>query len=256
MTDEEMTRQEKAAETKRARTQAKLIHAVDFAVQENGLDTTVEQIAEEAGISTATFYTFYGSTPNDSARRSPRNQLAIDAVTELVVEPLGPYAEALALIGTGRKDRREAASNYIDRFIELTKDRADLLRLALIGRLDLDRPNPSASVVVTRTPGHKHEEEARIVGGDFVDHLAAQILRVVEGPNPLKEPDSDKHEPESRAWVPTQTEAEIEADRLRRDREYHASIMMLRGTALMLMHERAYKEDVKGVFSMVVEEWT
>lgn len=53
---------ERAAETKKRKTWEKLIHACDF-VMRNEVDSppTVEAIAAQAGVSVATFYSFYSS---------------------------------------------------------------------------------------------------------------------------------------------------------------------------------------------------
>ena len=96
MTKEEKSRQARAAETKRRRNRAKLIQAADDVMREEGLTATVEGIAKAAGLSTATFYTFYTS----------RNALCIDAFTEAVVTPLErmltpsqPVKERVELLG-------------------------------------------------------------------------------------------------------------------------------------------------------------
>lgn len=112
------SRQARAAETKKRRTRDKLIHAADAVLRDDGLSATVEAIAEEAGISTATFYSFYTS----------RNALCVDAFTELVVGVL----EQTTTPALPPDERVTALAN-------LTKDRQSLARAALIGRLEDER---------------------------------------------------------------------------------------------------------------------
>lgn len=93
----------------------KLIHAADDVMREEGMSTTVESIAKAAGLSTATFYTFYPS----------RNALCVDAFTELVVDVLD--------------DTLTDSHTVLDRVTVIGKlclQRRALLRAALIERLE------------------------------------------------------------------------------------------------------------------------
>lgn len=76
MTGEVLSRQARAGETKKRRTREKLIQAADYVMREVGMSATVEEIAEEAGVSTATFYSFYRS----------RNDLCETAFMVLVLD--------------------------------------------------------------------------------------------------------------------------------------------------------------------------
>jgi AcrR family transcriptional regulator len=105
----------RAGETKKRRTRAKLIQAADAVMAERGSLATVEEIAEDAGVSTPTFYTFYKS----------RNALCVDAFLELVVGPL----EELHTLSRSLLETLEALQ-------KLCAKRSDLLRAALIGRLE------------------------------------------------------------------------------------------------------------------------
>lgn len=122
---EALSRQAKAAETKKRRTRERLIRAVDElmglrdpdddSLPSDPWDTTVEAIAERADVSTATFYTVFRS----------RNQLCEAAVIELVVVPLErqgvaawPYDETIAAI------------------LERCEGRAALVRGAMLQRLE------------------------------------------------------------------------------------------------------------------------
>ena len=115
MTKEEKSRQERAAETKRRRNRVKLIHAADDKMREEGLSATVEGIAKAAGLSTATFYTFYTS----------RNALCVDAFSELVIAVL----EETLTDNQTVLDRVTATG-------KLCLQRPYLLRAALIERLE------------------------------------------------------------------------------------------------------------------------
>lgn len=60
MTDEEaLTPAERAARTKRLRTRKKLVEAAVFWVNETGIDARAEDIAEDAGVSVATYYNVF-----------------------------------------------------------------------------------------------------------------------------------------------------------------------------------------------------
>lgn len=150
MTSAEQSRQQRAAETKRRRTRERLITAAAQALSEEGWDATVEDISGRAGISTATFYTFYGS----------RYLVCMDAFTELVIVP----AENA---GMQMKPFSETASH-----ITLTaQPHALLLRAAMVGRLESSigwiAPHPHLRVV--RAGRRRLELEGR---HDFVDRLA------------------------------------------------------------------------------------
>lgn len=106
---------ERAAETKKTRTRLKLIHAADQEMNEKGMGTTVENIVEEAGVSVATFYSFYTS----------RNALCVDAFTELVVNVLAQTITP----GQAVLDRATAIWN-------LCAQRSYLLRASLMERLE------------------------------------------------------------------------------------------------------------------------
>lgn len=115
MTEEEQSRQVRAAATKRRRNRMKLIHAADQVMNEEGMSATVESIAKAAGLSTATFYTFYPS----------RNALCVDAFTELVIDVLD--------------DTLTDSNTVLDRVTSIGKlslQRRALLRAALIERLE------------------------------------------------------------------------------------------------------------------------
>jgi AcrR family transcriptional regulator len=105
-----------AGETKKQRTRAKLIRAADAMMAEHGMQATVEKIAEDAGVSTPTFYTFYKS----------RNALCVDTFIELVVDPL----EEQRTVNRSLLEGLEALQ-------KLCTKRAALLQAALIGRLEL-----------------------------------------------------------------------------------------------------------------------
>lgn len=57
--DENLTPAERAARTKRLRTRQKLINAAVFWVREVGIDARAEDIAEDAGVSVATYYNVF-----------------------------------------------------------------------------------------------------------------------------------------------------------------------------------------------------
>lgn len=78
MTDEELDPRVRGGETRKRRTREKLLRAADVVMQDEGLEATVQSIAEEAGVSTATFYSFYKS----------RNELCMDAFVEVILVPL------------------------------------------------------------------------------------------------------------------------------------------------------------------------
>ena len=113
--DESESRQMRAAETKKRRTREKLIHAADAVLRDDGLSATVEAIAEEAGVSTATFYSFYPS----------RNALCADVFYALV---------GRVLEQTNTHDR--PFSERVTTLANLTEGRQSLTRAALMGRLD------------------------------------------------------------------------------------------------------------------------
>lgn len=125
MTDEELDPRARAGETKRRRTREKLMNAADYAMRESGVSATVEEIAEEAGVSTATFYTFYHS----------RNEVCLDAFTELVLAPL----ETLGMPDKPFKESAEA-------LLKQCEGRSALVRAALTARLD-NAPNYERSFV-------------------------------------------------------------------------------------------------------------
>jgi AcrR family transcriptional regulator len=117
-----------AGETKRRRTREKLIQAADHVMREQGNDATVEAIAEDAGVSTATFYTFFRT----------RNELCYEAFTDLVLEPLHklgiaerPYTESMHL------------------FLQQCEGRSGLVRGALGQKLD----NPMSSAFKSSNDG-------------------------------------------------------------------------------------------------------
>lgn len=112
---DEMSRQARAAETKKRRTRERLIHAADHVMHEDGQSATVEAIAEEAGLSTATFYAFYSS----------RNALCVDAFKELVLNIMQQTYQ-----------RPSDPSDRVIVLLRLVENREELLRAALIGRLE------------------------------------------------------------------------------------------------------------------------
>lgn len=113
MTEEELTAHARAAETKKRRTRDKLIHAADFVMREDGWEARVETIAEEAGVSSPTFYNTFKS----------RNAVCSAAVESLVLDQL----DLLGGIDTLR---------YLQALSSLTLERQDLVRAALVARLE------------------------------------------------------------------------------------------------------------------------
>lgn len=125
-TQQELSRQARAAETKKRRTRERLIQAAAHVLREEGQSATVDAIAQEAGVSTATFYSFYPS----------RNALCVDAFTELVVYVFqNSYVPAID------------ASRRIDVLLRLVQGKEELLRAALIGRLERQGADPPADFV-------------------------------------------------------------------------------------------------------------
>lgn len=112
---EALTRQMRAAETKKRRTREKLIQAADHVMREEGFAATVEAIAEDAGISTATYYTFYRS----------RNLLCLDAFIEIVVVPLEELGVA-----------DHPFTESVEALLKQCEDRSALVRAALVGRFE------------------------------------------------------------------------------------------------------------------------
>lgn len=159
MTDEELDPRARAGETKRRRTRDKLIHAADVVLRDEGFGATVEDIAEEAGVSTATFYTFYTS----------RNLLAVDAFKELVIEQL-------RRLDTMHRPLKEAMQMVWDQCSE----RNNLVRAALVGRMEQgSQEGDGFRAELLEVPGYGYFVlglEA-IAPYDFVDYLAEVIWK-------------------------------------------------------------------------------
>jgi len=128
ITFEQPSRQARAAETKKHRTREKLIHAADDALRDKGWSATVEDICDKAGISSATFYSYYTS----------RYVLCLDAVLELIVLPL-----------ENRGVRALPFDQSRDAFLKQCAGRKDLVRAALIGRLEA----PGLDALLSRVTG-------------------------------------------------------------------------------------------------------
>jgi AcrR family transcriptional regulator len=104
-----------AGETKKRRTREKLIQAADRVMRDTRGGATVEAIAEDAGVSTATFYAFFTS----------RNAVCSAAFVEVV---LGPLESA----GVGRQPFDQS----VDALYKVCGEREDLVRAALIARYE------------------------------------------------------------------------------------------------------------------------
>ena len=165
----QQSRQEKAAETKRRRNRMKLIHAADDVMHEQGMSATVESIAKAAGLSTATFYTFYTS----------RNALCVDAFLELVVDVLDDTLTDNNTV----QDRIEATAR-------LCFQRRSLLRAALIERLESPIKYPvtddgfELTGLIVRAPLVKpYKDKIRVQVRevrDFVDCIACLLWQPIE----------------------------------------------------------------------------
>lgn len=141
---------QRAGETKKRRTREKLMNAADYSLREYGFDATVEKIAEEAGVSTATFYSFYHS----------RNELCVDAFISVVVEPLEQA-------GVEKLPFFEAA----DALVRRCDDRRNLVRCALLGRLEAQASSAAPPMRLSKTfmgTGHLAVAE----DADFIYRLA------------------------------------------------------------------------------------
>lgn len=115
-----LTPQQIGGATKRARNREKLINAAAYVMKEDerGIAASVNDICVDAGVSSATFYTFYKS----------RNELCADAVGELITRPM-----------IGNRYRNTAAA-AIDEFYRLAKGRQNLLAAALCHRYETAPP--------------------------------------------------------------------------------------------------------------------
>lgn len=164
----------RAAETKRQRTRDQLIHAADRVFEDKGLDTTIEDIAEEARVSVATFYNYADS----------RNDLCVSVFTELVVAVL----EQTVFPAMPLHER-------IDALAGLVEGREALTRAALIGRLEEYKPGgfdkrgaPKLADFVQRLACVLWEQYGTDTPGIAPEHLtmlhaaALEILdRIVQG---------------------------------------------------------------------------
>jgi AcrR family transcriptional regulator len=144
----------RAAETKRRRTRDRLIHAADRVFEDNGLNATIEAIAEEARISVATFYNYYTS----------RNALCMHAFTELVVAVLEPMVFPVMPL----HERIAALSGLVE-------GREMLTRAALIGRLEEGNWDTPES-----------REQRIMYQADFVDRLS-YLLWAYDAAAPIAE---------------------------------------------------------------------
>ena len=169
MQDRQAEARARAAETKRRRNRDKLIRAADEVMRDEGMSATVEGIARAAGLSTATFYTFYPS----------RNALCVDAFTQLVIAVL--------------EDTLTDSQSVLDRVMAIGKlclQRRALLRAALIERLEspVKYPVSDAGIelhgLLARLPflepdsGNMLRVDVREVH-DFVDRLACLLWQPV-----------------------------------------------------------------------------
>jgi AcrR family transcriptional regulator len=175
MTDE-LDPRVRAGETKKRRTREKLINAAAAVMAERGLDATVEEIAEDAGVSTPTFYTFYKS----------RGALCVDAFTTLVVEVL----ERTMMPATAITDRVIVARS-------LAGDHPALLRAALMERLENPTVYPEEPGKGTPLRGIRvcEDDYPEHTDGpppcvrakpaevhDFVDRVACELWEVIRVP--------------------------------------------------------------------------
>lgn len=155
----------RSAETKKKRTRAKLIQAVDLVMRDEGLNATVEEIAEEAGVSPPTFYNYYKSL----------NLLCVDAFEELVLLPI----ERMPMSASVASERRLYDTAQL--ILAACHDRRDLVRAAMIGRLesyDYEARHPYLKLVEAegflKAMGYHHFLDLTDEPGtpDFVDRVA------------------------------------------------------------------------------------
>lgn len=170
MNDKQAEARARAAETKKRRTRDKLILAADHELSERGLSATVENIAEEAGVGTATFYSFYSS----------RNALCIDAFNQLVVDVFD--------------DTVTDSQTVFDRAMAIGRlcvQRPNLLRAALIGRIESPTVYPKSDAGIdlhaleVRLPSEQPDKMLRVrLRGvrDFVDCIAYLLWQPVKDP--------------------------------------------------------------------------
>jgi AcrR family transcriptional regulator len=120
-------------------------------MRDYGLGATVEEIAEDAGVSVANFYNYYTS----------RNALAVDAFTTLVVYPLEQAA-------TDRLPFDESVM-AVNRLCE---SRTALVRAALLGRLEYEPSIPDVTAPLKVVKGFLGSVIVAPFGVDFVYRLA------------------------------------------------------------------------------------
>lgn len=118
-----MTPAERAADTKKRRTRARLIEAGDELLRrETGAGVRVEDIAAAAGVSAATFYNFFPS----------KTDLVMSLFEELVLSPLDNEVLTLDQSGTSIQARIEW---YLKQFDKVAATRSGLVRAAMTARL-------------------------------------------------------------------------------------------------------------------------
>jgi AcrR family transcriptional regulator len=166
----ELSRQVRAAETKKRRTRERFIAAADKQIGERGWDVTVDDVCSNAGMSPASFYTVFPGGKGDMFAEVFR-ELVLPAVSE----PVGLLQKAETVAETNK------SLGYDDNLIELSV-RAYLMALqqATKGRETLVRGVLAARINAFAVDRNKVEWYRGDPSGDVVLDLATSLARLVE----------------------------------------------------------------------------